>query len=96
MAIRSFAVVGGDKRNFALAEMLYRAGHRIKLFGFATYDRETTMQCMNLSETVSGADYIIGPTPCTYNGGTLNAPFYPSPIDAESLFKLPQLHLPQQ
>ena len=88
MAIHSFAVIGGDKRNFALSEMLHRAGHKVKIYGFANYERETPIQCMNLSEIISDAEYIIGPTPCSHNDGDLNAPYHPAAIYAEDVFKL--------
>jgi dipicolinate synthase subunit A len=46
------------------------------------------MQCKNLYETLSDADYIIGPIPFSHNGGTLNAPFHNEPIHAEDLLRL--------
>jgi len=88
MPIRTYAVVGGDKRNIALSEMLFHMGQRVKMFGFVNYERETPMQCKNLYETINDADYIIGPIPCSHNGGTLNAPFHKGPIYAEDLFRL--------
>ena len=88
MTIRNFAVVGGDKRNIALAEMLFRLGHRVKMYGFINYERETPMQCKNMYEAVSGAEYIIGPIPCAHNGGVLNAPFNDTPIMVEDLLRL--------
>ena len=85
--MRSFAVVGGDKRNAALADMLFRLGHRVKLYGFANYERETPMQCKNIYEAISGAEYIIGPIPCAHNA-MLNAPFHSAPILVEDVFRL--------
>jgi len=84
----NFAIVGGDKRNIALAEKLFRLGHTVKMHGFANYEREMPMQCKNLYETISEAEYIIGPTPCSHNGGVLNAPFSSGPIIVEDLFRL--------
>jgi len=86
--MRNFAVVGGDKRNVALAEMLFRLGHKVKMYGFINYERETPMQCKNIYEAISGAEYVIGPIPCAHNGGVLNAPFHNAPIMAEDLFRL--------
>jgi len=87
MKIYNFAVVGGDKRNIALAEMLFRLGHRVKLFGFSNYERETPLQCKNLYETLSEAEYIIGPIPCAHSG-VLNAPFHGESVLVEDLFRL--------
>ena len=88
MTMRNFAVIGGDKRNVALAEMLFRLGHRVKMYGFINYERETPMHCKNIYETISEADYVIGPIPCAHNGGVLNAPFHNGPIMVEDLFRL--------
>jgi len=88
----NFAIVGGDKRNIALAEMLFRLGHRVKMYGFANYERETPMQCKNLYETISDSQYIIGPIPCALGGGAINAPFHNEPVPVEELFKLIKPH----
>ena len=88
MPVHNFAVVGGDKRSVALAEMLFRLGHKVKMYGFINYERETPMQCKNVYEAISGAEYVIGPIPCSHNGGVLNAPFHNKPIVVEDLFRL--------
>ncbi|MCL1842461.1 MAG: dipicolinate synthase subunit DpsA [Defluviitaleaceae bacterium] len=82
----SFAVVGGDKRNIALAKKLFLLGFDVKLFGFEGF--ELPMLCKNLANTVSGASYIIGPTPCSLGGGALNAPFNNGSLYVEDLFRL--------
>jgi dipicolinate synthase subunit A len=86
--MHTFAVVGGDKRNIALAEMLFKQGCTVKVFGFINYEREIPMQCNNLQETVENADYVIGPIPCSHHGGVLNAPFHNAPVFVEELFRL--------
>ena len=88
MSMRSFAVVGGDKRSIALAEMLFRLGHRVKMYGFIDYERETPMQCKNLYEAISEAEYVLGPIPCAHSGGALNAPFHNTTIMVEDIFRL--------
>ena len=88
MEAKVFTVVGGDKRNIELARMLCGQGHTVKLFGFVNYERETPMQCKNLYEAVTDADCIIGPIPCSHNGGTLNTPFHNAPIYVEDLFRI--------
>ncbi|MCL2571637.1 MAG: dipicolinate synthase subunit DpsA [Defluviitaleaceae bacterium] len=88
MQTRKFAIVGGDKRNVALAEKLFRLGHRVKMYGFSDYEKETPMQCKNLYETISEAEYIIGPIPCCHNGGVLNTPFHNKPVLVEDVFRL--------
>ena len=88
MPKQSIAIVGGDKRNIALAQMLFREGNHVKMFGFANHGQESAMRCKNLQEAVRKAKYIIGPTPCSHNGGALNAPFHNGALYVEELFKL--------
>jgi len=92
MNIHSFAIIGGDKRSIALAEMLVGLGHNVKMYGFTTYERELSMQCKNLEKTIAGADYVIGPTPTSTSGGVLNAPFCHETILVEDVFKLIKPH----
>ena len=80
-----YAVIGGDKRNIALAEIIFRKGKDIKLFGFSGMN--LPFMCKNFSETVGKARYIIGPTPCSLGGGDLNAPFYDESLYVEDLFR---------
>jgi hypothetical protein len=35
MDTKTFAVIGGDKRNIVLSKMLSRQGHTVRVFGFA-------------------------------------------------------------
>ncbi|MDR1665128.1 MAG: dipicolinate synthase subunit DpsA [Clostridiales bacterium] len=92
MDARTFAVVGGDRRNLALSKMLCGKGHTVRLFGFVNYERESPMQCKNLYEAIEDSDYIIGPIPCSHNGGALNAPFHNAPIYVEDLLRLIKPH----
>jgi dipicolinate synthase subunit A len=68
--------------------MLCGQGHNVKLYGFVNYERELPMQCKSLYEAISDAQYILGPSPCSYNGGALNAPFHNAPIYVEDLLRL--------
>jgi dipicolinate synthase subunit A len=88
METRTFAVIGGDKRNIVLSKMLSGQGHSVRSYGFVNYERETPMQCKNLYEAIDGADYIIGPIPCSHNGGVFNAPFHNSPVYVDDALRL--------
>ena len=89
---KSFSIIGGDKRNIALAEILFGQGHDVKMFGFAESGRELPMQCKNLAEALRESQYIIGPTPCSHNGGALNTPFHLGALVVEDLFQRIQPH----
>ena len=82
-----FAIVGGDKRNIALAEKLFKLGYEVRLFGFVNYERELPMQCKRMDETMAGADYVIGPIPFTLNGGALNTPFHNAMVPVEEVLR---------
>ena len=83
-----FAVIGGDKRNIALAELLFRRGYSVRLFGFEDGGPELSLRCKNLQEAISNAKYVIGPTPCSLGGGALNAPYHSQPLFIEDLFNI--------
>jgi len=84
--MNSFAVLGGDKRNVAIAESLFFQGYSVKLYGFDYFDRPMPMQCKRLDETLSCADVVIGPVPCAQHGELLNAPFHNRPLTAAEVF----------
>ena len=90
--MKSFAIIGGDKRNIALAQLLFEQGHDVRMFGFEKYEREFFMHCKNIGEVIAGANYIIGATPCSHGGEILNAPFHAKPLSAKSVFELIQPH----
>ena len=83
----TFSIIGGDKRNIALAEMLFRRGHTVKAFGFANSGTELSFQCRHLSEALKDTKFVIGPTPCALSGGILNAPFHGESLYLEDLFR---------
>jgi len=83
----NFAIIGGDKRNAALAEKLFRRGHAVCMCGFVNYEKSLILQCKNIGKAVQNADFIIGPTPCSHNGGALNAPFHNGTIYVSELFQ---------
>ena len=87
MPLKSIAVIGGDKRNLALASLLFQEGHEVRLFGFEKYQQELPFKCKNLTETLRNAEYIIAPTPLELSTGVLNAPFHGKTIYLEDLFR---------
>jgi len=98
MVTQKFAIIGGDKRNIALAENILNQGYNLKLFGFTNYDNEAINEklsksiCETIEEVISDANYIIGGIPCSYNADKLNAPFHNGILYANDLFKLIKPH----
>ncbi len=92
MESKKFAIIGGDKRNYYLANELKQDGHTVKLFGFSKYDSEGLYRQSGLYETIDGADYIIGGIPASNDGLLLNMPYENDNISAEDLFRLIKKH----
>ena len=88
MDATSFAVIGGDKRNIYLSNMLEKDGNDVRRFGFDRCFFERIPERANIYEAIEGAQYIIGPTPCSGNNLNLNAVYSSFPILIEDLFRL--------
>lgn len=85
---KKFAVLGGDQRNIYLAKLLSEEGHSVNRYGFGRYDRELIPEAESLYEALYGADYIIGPIPCSHNGIELNAVYGEIPVAIDDVFRL--------
>ncbi len=88
MESKKFAVVGGDKRNYFLANELRQDGHFVKMYGFSKLDNERLNQKESLYETIDGVDYIVGGIPASNIGMLLNMPYQNENVSAEDLFRL--------
>ena len=64
-------VVGGDRRQAALAGLLGDDGHAVHTFAL---ERAEEMDCQRDTEGIGLADCVILPLPAAGAGGTLNAP----------------------
>jgi len=85
---KTFAVLGGDKRNVYLYKQLESDGHTVRKFGFNNYSLERVEESASLYDAVNGADYIVGPVPCSINNTHLNAPYSNTPILIDDVFRL--------
>ena len=80
-----FAVIGGDRRSAALAELLLRDGHRVRSFALekAALPAEIPRDgCLH--SCVYGADCVLLPCPAE-KGGFLNAPLSAEELPAAEL-----------
>jgi len=84
----SYAVIGGDLRSVKLAEQIKEDGLEVSIYGFdnAGFEIGTEVK-KNVCEALAGANYIIGPIPCSNDGETVNAPFNSTRLYIEDLFK---------
>lgn len=70
-----FLIIGGDKRNFKLAELLKKDGHEVKTYGLEKIELQTCECTQKIENIMQHFDAIIGPIPFTNNEETLNAPY---------------------
>jgi Glutamyl-tRNA reductase len=70
--INSFGVLGGDKRQVALAESIASDGYNVYAVGFDYIDFKENVQKVSLDEAVKKCENIILPLPVTADGRTLN------------------------
>lgn len=74
MEERKIMVLGGDKRNLELANLLTDDGHDVRISHVHGLDFEDI-------------DLVIGPLPLSYDKKTLNAPFHTEEIEIDTLFE---------
>ncbi len=62
----NFAIIGGDRRQLYLKDLLTQNRQSVNMFGFS--------EPQNLAD-INEADYIVLPMPASRNGKTVNAPY---------------------
>ena len=73
--INSFGVIGGDKRQTALAESIAADGYNVYAFGFDNLEDIKGVKMVSLNDIALICDNIILPLPVTQDGRHLNAPY---------------------
>ena len=88
MKDKKFTIVGGDLRNVKLADLIISQGNKVNIYGFnsATFDIGIE-ESGDLGRAIGEADVVIGPTPCSSDEETLNAPFHSRRIFINDIFK---------
>lgn len=80
MRVRSFSIIGGDKRQLYAAQAIQSEGYKIYLSGFERLENEWSFEQMPIDKALQNGDCVILPMPLTKDGLTLNAPFSNSEI----------------
>ncbi len=73
--INSFGIIGGDKRQIALAESISEDGYNVYVAGFEKINFYNGIIKATVNDVILNSDYIILPLPVTKDYITLNAPF---------------------
>ncbi len=75
ISINTFGVIGGDKRQVAMAESIAGDGYTVYTAGMEQASFSPGIQKASLEKTVQNSDFLILPLPATVDKKTLNAPF---------------------
>lgn len=70
-ANKKTAIIGGDRRQQALAEFLAECGARVDTYGFAMKPDSGVTVCDNLEDALLGADFVLLPLPAFSSDGLL-------------------------
>lgn len=83
----TFGILGGDKRQVALAESIAADGYTVYALGFdRTAFSNGVRKTEDLDEVVQHCENIIFPLPVTVDGGTLNMPYSEQKIPLDDQF----------
>lgn len=81
-----YLVIGGDMRNFYLAELLKKEYHRVEIYGF---DRKNAKKKnSSLAQMITDCDVIIGGIPLVSSGGYVNMPFSEETLPLDTLIDM--------
>ena len=73
--IKTFGILGGDKRQLFLADSLIKDGRSVILGGFDTLRSFGNIAIADIRTALEYSDALILPVPCVRTDGSLNAPF---------------------
>lgn len=73
--IKSFGIIGGDKRQLFLAKSIYDSGYTVMLGGFDRLKSTGTLVLCDIKSSAEKSDVIILPVPSVRTDGSINTPF---------------------
>lgn len=84
--IDSFAVIGGDKRQIAMAESILSDGYNVYASGFDKIELKRGIVKTNVKESIANCKYVILPLPVLTKNSYLNAPYSNEKIKVDDNF----------
>lgn len=73
--IKSFGIIGGDKRQLFLAKSIYDSGYTVMLGGFDRLKSTGALVLGDIKSAAAKSDVIILPVPSVRTDGSINTPF---------------------
>jgi len=80
-----YLIVGGDMRNFYLAELLKKEYHRVEIYGF---DKKNLKKDLSLAQMIKDCDVIICGIPLLSAGGYINMPYSEEALPLDTLIEM--------
>ncbi|NLM09747.1 MAG: dipicolinate synthase subunit DpsA [Clostridiaceae bacterium] len=81
-----YLVIGGDMRNFYLAELLKKEYHWVEIYGFDK--KNVKKKNSSLAQMITDCDVIICGIPLTSAGGYVNMPFSEETLPLDTLIEM--------
>lgn len=81
-----YLIIGGDMRNFYLAELLKKEYHWVEIYGFEK--KNASRRNGNLAQMISDCDVVIGGIPLKSAGGFVNMPFSDELLPVNTLIEM--------
>lgn len=83
-----FAVIGGDKRQLHLANILAQEGFSVNTYGIDSEELgKKVVKAASISGAIDNVDVVIGPLPCSNDGETVNCMYFNDKIYIKDIFK---------
>lgn len=73
--IKSFGIIGGDKRQLFLAKAIYDSGYSVMLGGFDKLQSTGAFALGDIKSVAAKSDVLILPVPSVRADGSINTPF---------------------
>lgn len=84
-----FAIIGGDKRQIYLANILAQEGFVVKTYGIDAGELDNeVIKTASISEAIENVDVVIGPLPCSKDDETVNCMNADEKIYLKDIFKV--------
>lgn len=92
--IKTFGIIGGDKRQLYLAKSISDSGYEVLLGGFGKLESTGALVLTDVKTVIEESDAIIFPLPSVRADGSINTPFSESSVvldsdDTEILLRKP-------
>lgn len=87
MLKKTVAVIGGDKRQAYVAEMLAQRGYTVVTCGLPIFEEDGEIKALDCLSDIKRSDIVVLPAPAMSDNEYINAPLAAKPIRASELLQ---------